>query len=116
MASSGAEACARNSNTARPQRVSVDEAAETLGSVLRAHLRSHPTDDVRLDGDLRRAIHLLCLAAHQEALHAEQLLISVKKALNSLPEVAALPQGSRRAVMLSRVISLCIEEFYAEQA
>jgi hypothetical protein len=64
---------------------------------------------------LRRAIRALCAAAHQEHLRAEQLLVLLKRALNSLPEVEVLPHDSRRADALAQVISLCIEEFYADQ-
>src|SRR5919204_4325075 len=101
-------------NATRFERVSLNVAAGALGSVLQAQLRSRSTGDLRPNGELRRAVRALCAAAHQEHLRAEQLLVLVKQALNSLPEVAALPYDTERADTLARVISLCIEEFYAD--
>jgi hypothetical protein len=115
MTSLRTEARDNSPDAARFERVSLDVAVGTLGSVLRAELRSRSDGGLRSNGDLRRAIRALCAAAHQEHLHAEQMLVFVKKALSSLPEVAALPAGPQHDDALAPVISLCIEEFYADE-
>ena len=116
MASSGAEAWGVSPDATHCEHVSVNVALGTLCSLLRAELPSRSDGGLRLSGDSRRAIRALCAAAHEEHLRAEQLLVVVKQALNSLPEVATLPYGAGRADALARVISLCIEEFYAGQS
>ena len=65
------------------------------------------------NGELRRAMRLLCDDARRRGLRAEQVIVLVKEAWASLPEVHALPRGQQRSEALSRIVSLCIDEFYA---
>ena len=90
-------------------RVSSEAAVVALRSALQAQLRGAPSSS-----DLRRAIRLMCGEARRHDLRAEQLLIIFKHAWNSLPEVQQLPYGRERTDLLSRVVTMCIEEFYAD--
>ncbi len=67
-----------------------------------------------LPGELRRAIHVMCGEARRKDLRAEQLLVVFKQTLTSLPEMEQLPRGPERNDFLSRIVTMCIEEFYAE--
>jgi len=65
------------------------------------------------NGDLRDAIRVLCSEVHHDGLQAEQLIITVKQTWQSLPEVQRIPPGTPRNEILARIVTLCIEEFYA---
>jgi hypothetical protein len=67
------------------------------------------------DGDLRRTVRLLCDDAHRQHLPVEQLIIALKHVWHSLPEVRQLPPHGIEADLLSSVVSLTIEEFYARR-
>lgn len=89
-----------------------DLSAAALGALrcgLQAHLRRQ-----RSEPDLRRALRTVCAEAHRRHLRAEQLLILFKQAWSSLPEVEQLPRGIERDELLGRIITVCIEEFYAD--
>ena len=51
--------------------------------------------------------------ARRKDLRAAQLLIVFKRAWHSLPGVDQLPYGPERADLSSRIITMCVEEFYA---
>lgn len=65
------------------------------------------------NGDLRDAVRVLCSEIHRDGLRAEQLIVTVKQTWQSLPEVQRIPPGAPRNDVLARIITLCIEEFYA---
>jgi hypothetical protein len=65
------------------------------------------------NGELRRAVRLLCDEAHRRGLRAEQVIVLLKEAWGSLPDVQVLAPGEERRESLSRIVSLCIDEFYA---
>ena len=94
-----------------PSWVSGDCGVKALRSVLQAHARGPLAD-----GELRRAIGLVCREARRERLRAEQVIVAVKQTWYSLPEVRGLPSGDTRAALLDRVVRLTIDEFYAERA
>ena len=94
-----------------PLWASAECGVKALRVVLQAHARGHSAD-----GELRRAIGVVCREARREQLRAEQVLVAVKQTWYSLPEVRELPSGDDRAALLDRVVRLTIDEFYAEHA
>ena len=67
--------------------------------------------DAPESGDATRtALRRLCDAAHARDLRAEELLI-LKDAWRELPEARRAARDDERAA-LSRVVTLCIEEYY----
>jgi hypothetical protein len=91
-------------------RVSSEAAVMAVRSALQAQLRTGGPN-----GELRRAIRHMCDEARRNDLRAEQLLVVFKRAWESLPELGELPAGPDRSEFLSRVVSMCIEEFYDGQ-
>lgn len=85
---------------------------ELVVDALRGALR------VGRDGNSRRttrdALRKLGAAARENGLRAEHVLIMVKKAWREMPEVHRLPRSDAEDA-LERVITLCIEEFFASQ-
>jgi hypothetical protein len=92
---------------ALPPRVLSGAGVVALRSALQAQLRGEWPD-----GALRRAIRVMCDEAHRNGLRAEQLLVILKDAWSSLPEVARLPTGGTRERLLDRIVTMCVEEFY----
>jgi hypothetical protein len=64
--------------------------------------------------EVRRLVNVFCGAARRAGLYPEQLLIALKTAWHSLPEVRRQPRGGRDE-LLDKLISACIREFYAPQ-
>ncbi|MDQ6828865.1 MAG: hypothetical protein M3081_08365 [Gemmatimonadota bacterium] len=62
--------------------------------------------------ELRAALRALCDEARAESLRAEQLLVVFKQTWFSLPEVRALDHDEQRGILLSRVLGLCLDEYY----
>jgi hypothetical protein len=61
---------------------------------------------------IRKALRPACDAAHERGLHAEQLLILVKNVWHELPATRrATREDAER--LLARVITLCVDEYYA---
>lgn len=62
--------------------------------------------------EIRVLLERLCDVAYAEGLRAEQVLLRIKAAWRDLPEVR---HGLRDhdGVVLSRVITLCIDEYFA---
>jgi seryl-tRNA(Sec) selenium transferase len=70
-----------------------------------------------VDNDLRAlqsALRLLASEAREKAIHAEQLLVVLKDAWFSLPQVAQAPQGDEQNRQLQRVVTVCIREYYSD--
>lgn len=80
-----------------------------LREALRDYLRGRPANR-----RLRQSVRLLCDHARRRNQRVEELLIALKATWWSLPEVqrAAHDAGAARAFR-SRVVSMCIEQFYA---
>ncbi len=64
------------------------------------------------NGELRHTMRLLCDEARRRGLRAEQVIVLLKEAWASLPEVQALSHN-QRSEALSPIVTLCINEFYA---
>ena len=110
MEASWADAHVSQSDTVPPVRGASDAAIVALRSALQARLRGWLED-----GELRRAIRLLCDEAHRRGMGAEQLLVMLKQAWASVAGTSNFPLGPERDELSKRVITMCIEEFYAEQ-
>jgi hypothetical protein len=63
---------------------------------------------------LQSALRLLASEAREKAIHAEQLLVVLKDAWFSLPQVAQAPQGDEQNRQLQRVVTVCIREYYSD--
>jgi hypothetical protein len=80
---------------------------------LRSALQARMATPLRDDAGFRRALRLMSEDAHRRGVRAEQMIVALKEAWRSLPEVQALPGGAPRDAVLSGVITMFIEEFYA---
>jgi hypothetical protein len=80
---------------------------------LRSALQARIATPSRNDADFRRALRLMTEDAHRRGVRAEQMIVALKEAWRSLPEVQALPAGGPRDTALSGAITMLIEEFYA---
>jgi hypothetical protein len=98
-----------------------------------AHDSSQPPSS-RLDEELLNAVRLALGGYEQDAGHAsalqaslllvateararailpEQLLVRLKEAWSSLPEVRAMRDSHEQARLLQRVVTMCIREYYS---
>ena len=66
-----------------------------------------------LNGELRAALNQLSDEARAKGVRAEQLIILLKQVWNGLP-MLSVPRDERTR-MLERVVTLCINEYYADQ-
>lgn len=84
---------------------------ELLRATLRTALRLDAHGGAR-DGEVRRMLQQGCDAARSRNVRAEQVLILLKETWNELPEARPAPHFDTGPT-LTRVISLCIKEYYA---
>ena len=68
-----------------------------------------------LEPEWREALRGICEDAHAEAVAPEQLLVELKQALGILCDTCLVPHGPARTEFTNRVVSLCIEEYFAAQ-
>ncbi len=68
-----------------------------------------------LTPEANAAIVSLCAGAHHDGWTAEQLLVAVKDACHTSPEIAHLTSTSERDAFLAKIVSACIKEFYREE-
>jgi len=61
----------------------------------------------------RRAIRDICDEAHADDIPPERLVKEIKEALRVLCDACHVPHGSARTDFTQRVVTLCIEEYYA---
>ena len=85
-----------------------ERAFVALRSALQSRIATPPRDEA----GFRRALRLMSEDAHRRGVRAEQVIVALKTAWRSLPEVHTLPAGARDTV-LDRVITMLIEEYYA---
>lgn len=84
-----------------------ESAFAALGSALTSALDGSSSPE-----ELRNAVRLVCVHAHSDEIPAEQLLVRFKNVWSSLPQVRSLPLGRQENELMTRVVTLCIEEFY----
>jgi hypothetical protein len=65
-----------------------------------------------LTPEAQSAIVSICETAHSDGWTAEHLLMAVKDACYTSPEIAHLTTTSERDAFLSKIITACIKEFY----
>ncbi len=104
----------------------IDGAGSELDTLPVAHLavnvavltlRSAPQGVVRQDAwetDLRDAIRLMVRAARASGLRPEQLIVLFKHAWSSIPDAPLGVGRTDRTDALSRAVTMCIEEYYAD--
>lgn len=67
------------------------------------------------DRELRCVLRTVSRAAQARGLHAEQLVIALKRVWEETPEVRAAGSREARLRTMERIVTLCIEEYYAEE-
>jgi hypothetical protein len=65
-----------------------------------------------LTPEARAAIVMVCAEARRDEWSPETLLVAVKDACFSAPEIAHMMTTSERDGLLARVITACIQEFF----
>ncbi len=65
-----------------------------------------------LTPEAQSAIVSICDTAHKDGWTAEYLLMAVKDACYSSPEISHLTTTSERDAFLSKIITACIKQFY----
>ena len=70
---------------------------------------TNPADTTGLESSLRA----LTAEAREKEVHAEQLLIVLKELWFGLPQVREAPAGDAQNVLLQRVITQCIRQYYS---
>lgn len=84
-----------------------DLARNTVRAALRAEQRGGAAE-----GEVRMLLRQACDSAHLQDAHVERLLILLKEAWRELPQARHRTHNEAQAP-LARVVTLCIEEFYA---
>jgi hypothetical protein len=65
-----------------------------------------------LTPEAQSAIVSICETAHNDGWTAEYLLMAVKDACYTSPEIAHLTTTSERDAFLSKIVTACIKQFY----
>ena len=96
----------------RPERNAVifNEAVLALREALDRRLAGDSTD-----GDVRQALRRLSDEARANGLHGEQVVIVLKQMWNELAGRSETLAADERRQTLERLVTLCIEEYYAGQ-
>jgi hypothetical protein len=87
-----------------------EETLTALRTALQQRLSS-ATDDA----ELRRALRAMSEEARAESLHVEQVIVTLKRVWESLPEVRRASDRQEQNRVLERVVTLCIQEYYSDQ-
>ena len=89
-------------------------AQETVDSVRRAlqHYVQRPASEPA--PELRSALHALATEARQKSVAPEQLLVTLKRIWQALPEVEHAHDPSEQTLILQRVVTMCIKEYFAD--
>ena len=67
------------------------------------------------DAEIRQALRVISEEARAESLKVEQEIVALKRVWESLPEVRRASDRQEQARLLERVVTLCIEEYYADE-
>ena len=86
------------------------ETLETVREAIRRHLSPQAADS-----HLRTALRRLSAEARAKGLQAEQVVILLKQMWGELPEVSQPLAPDERRHLLERLVTLCIQEYYAEE-
>jgi hypothetical protein len=85
--------------------------ADTVNAV-RDALRAYLSDSSE-PAAMQRALLRMSLEARQRAILPEQLLVVLKDIWASLPEVHSLIDIGAQTLLLQRVVTMCIKEYYS---
>jgi len=86
------------------------EGVAVLGSALEREIGA---PDLTSRSELQHAVRRICIDARRSNWPPEQLLIAFKMALDTIPSVQRLTRGPDRDELVARLVSLCIDEYYA---
>jgi hypothetical protein len=104
----------------RPRNREGDLAASAFVTVVSDALRRGITAKffatLGAEWELRTDLQAVCREAKRYDLRVEHLIVAFKDAWRTLPEARTLGQGPQGQEFLSRVITLCIAEFYSSRA
>lgn len=80
---------------------------------LRRTLQAHGPETVD-DGDVhwRDCARVMCADARDRGVPVEQLLVSLKRMWPRIPGIERMPRDASTR-LLTRVVTLCVEEYYA---
>jgi predicted NACHT family NTPase len=84
---------------------------DELVNALRLALRANGNDAEHASA-LQGALLLVATEARARDILPEQLLVRLKEAWSSLPEVRAMRDAQQQARLLERVVTMCIREYY----
>ena len=79
-------------------------------SAVRCAIQAHLDGRVRPEG-MRAALRALCAEGRRRGLRAEQVVVALKGAWASLPEVRRAAHDAQRAAV-EWLVTACIEEYY----
>jgi hypothetical protein len=65
------------------------------------------------DGDIRRALRAIAEEARRRGVHAEQLVVSLKRVFEMLTPPPTLASADERARRLSHLVTVCVQEYYS---
>jgi predicted NACHT family NTPase len=81
-------------------------------SAVRDALRAYLADSSD-PGGLQRALLRMSTEAREKDILAEQLLVVLKDVWSALPEVRGLTDAGTQMLLLQRVVTMCIKEYYS---
>jgi hypothetical protein len=84
---------------------------DELLNAVRVALRGYESDAEHASA-LQASLLLVATEARARAILPEQLLVRLKEAWSSLPEVRAMRDSQEQARLLERVVTMCIREYY----
>ena len=84
-----------------------DEVLNALRLAMRGYLR-----DAEDPSALQQSLVLVASEARARDILPEQLLVTLKEAWSSLPEVRAMHDSGQQVRLLQRVVTMCIKEYY----
>ena len=97
------------SDSSHPSPSRLDDATV---AALRDALRCYLSDDSNA-APLQDALVRMSAEARDKRLPAEQLLVQLKDAWSTLPDVRAMTDAAEQVRVLQRVVTMCIKEYYA---
>jgi hypothetical protein len=84
---------------------------EELLNAVRLALRGHEHDGEHSSA-LQASLVRVATEARARDILPEQLLVRLKEAWSTLPEVRAMRDANEQARLLERVVTMCIREYY----
>ena len=78
--------------------------------MLETALALHAANSPLVCDEIKRAIASVCADGKSRGVRAERLIVELKRAWYSVPESA----GHEKAEVISRLVTMCVQEFYRE--